>query len=95
MILNAMGNYIEERWDKALYRVAEEQFSRAVHDVEYAYEIATARPQLVTGLNDVWSSEGLGYTATIANYWNTKLRPKLESHRIAKLSTYNFDDWNK
>ena len=95
MILNAMGNYIEERWDKALYRVAEEQFSRAVHDVEYAYERITADPQQVTGLNDVWSTRGLGYAATIANYWNSTLRPKLEDHSTAKLSIYNFDDWKQ
>ena len=91
MILNTMGNYIEERWDKTLYRVAEEQFSRAVRDVEDAYELITAGPQQVSGLNDVWSAHGLGYAATIANYWNSTLRPKLEDHRIAKLSTYNFD----
>jgi hypothetical protein len=40
-----MGNYIKERWDKALYRVAEEQFASAVRDVEDAYELITAGPQ--------------------------------------------------
>jgi hypothetical protein len=93
MILNAMGNYIEERWDKALHKVAEEQFSRAVGEVEYAYELITGRPEQVMGLNDVWSARGIGYARMIANYWNSTLRPKLEDHRIAKLSTYTFDDW--
>jgi hypothetical protein len=96
LILNAMGNYIEKRWDNALYRVAEDQFSRGVHDVEYAFQLVTAGPQQqVTGLNDVWSAHGLGYAATIANYWNSTLRPKLEDHRIATLSTYNFDEWKQ
>ena len=95
MILNTMGNYIEERWDKALYRIAEKQFSAAVHDVEHAYELITAGPQQVKGLNDVWSAYGLGYATTIANYWNSSLRPKLQDHSIAKLSTYNFDNWNQ
>jgi len=79
-----MGNYIKERWDKALYRVAEEQFASAVRDVEDAYELITAGPQYVSGLNDVWSSHGLGYAAMIAIYWNSTLRPKPEGHRIAK-----------
>ena len=59
--------------------------------MEDAYELITAGPQQVSGLNDVSSTHGLGYAATIANYWNSTLRPKLEDHRIAKLSTYNFD----
>jgi len=91
MILNTMGNIIEERWDRSLYQVAEEHFSKAIAEVENAYEIITGGPQQVGGLHDVWSTSGLGYAAMIADYWNNVVRSRVKDYASAKLSTYTFD----
>jgi len=90
MILNAMGNYIEQFWDSNLYAPAEQGFTSAIAQVENAFERITGLPQLVEGLHDVWGVSGWGYASSIADYWNNTLRAKLKKYAFADLASYSF-----
>jgi hypothetical protein len=90
MILNAMGNYVEQFWDSSLYAPAEQAFTRAIAQVENAFERITGLPQEAEGLHDVWGISGWGYASTIADCWNNTLRPKLKKYAFEPLSPYSF-----
>ena len=91
MILNAMGNYVGQFWDSSLYGSAEQAFTRAIAEVENAFEWITGSPQQVEGLHDVWHVSGWNYAEKIAACWNDTLRPKLKKYAFAELSPYGFD----
>lgn len=90
MILNSIGNYIEQHWDAMLYSVSEKVFSDVLEEVERAYELVTGGPQQVAGLHDALSEAGLRYAVTLADCWNNILIPKLVRHTKDDLGPYNF-----
>jgi hypothetical protein len=91
LILRAMGTHIFEVWDRTLFGRAEHEFSRAIDEVERAFELITGRPRQVEGLHELLYVSGPDHAAKFAAYWNNTLRGKMEEHAFAKLPPYGFD----
>lgn len=91
MILNMMGNYVDQSWDSSLTGAVEAALTRAIADVEEAFELITGSAQQVHGLHDAWGADGWTYATTVTDCWNNTLRPKVAKYAYIEPNTYHFD----
>jgi hypothetical protein len=91
MILNMMGNYVAQFWDSSLTAAVEAAFTKAIADIEEAFELITGSAQQVQGLHDAWLGEGWTYATTVTNCWNNTLRAKVAKYAYIEPNSYHFD----
>jgi hypothetical protein len=92
MILNAMGNYVEQQWDPQLVVPVEAALTKAIANVEEAFEMITGLGQQVGGLHDAWHDVGWSYATTITDCWNYVLCPKLAQYAAIAPNSRHFVD---
>ena len=91
-ILNTLGNYAELLWGESLVQPVTEAISRALADVEEAFEAITGGQQSVEGLHEAWGLTGRDYAKSLADCWNGTLKAKLARHTyIDEMPHYGFD----
>lgn len=91
-ILNTMGNYVEHLWGDSMVQQGTDAISRAISDVEEAFETITGGSQSVKGLHDAWGPAGRKYSQRLAACWNDTLKDKLARHAyIDNMPHYGFD----
>ncbi len=90
-ILNMMGNYVDQFWDSSLVSPIQTAFTKAIADVEDAFELITGTGQKVEGLHDAWHGEGWKYAATVADCWNNIVRPKVAKYAYIEPNSYHFE----
>lgn len=64
-ILNMMANYVDQFWDATLSESVSAAVSKAIADLEEAFELVTGTEQQVLGLHDAWHGAGWDYAATV------------------------------
>ena len=89
-ILNMLGNYVDQNWDNSLVPAVESALSRALGEVEEAFELITGTGQQVHGLHDAWHGDGWKYTAAVSASWNNTVRPKVAKYSFVAPNTYDF-----
>lgn len=91
-ILNTLGNYVEHLWGENLVQPGTDAISRALSDVEEAFEAITGGKQSVEGLHEAWGPAGRNYAKSLADCWNDTLKAKLARHAyIDKMPHHGFD----
>jgi hypothetical protein len=91
-ILNTLGNYVEQLWGEDLVQPGTDAISRALTDVEEAFETITGGKQSVEGLHEAWGPAGRDYAQSLADSWNGTLKAKLPKYAyIDKMPHYGFD----
>lgn len=90
-ILNMMGNHVAGRGDETLVRSVEAAFTRAVAEVEEAFERITGSGQQIQGLHDAWHGDGWAYAATVADCWNSAVRGKVAKYAFIAPNGYHFE----
>jgi hypothetical protein len=90
-ILNMIGNYIDQFWDSNLVAPVQAAFTKAIADVEEAFELITGSGQQVRGLHDAWHGEGWNYAVTVTDCWNNTVRPKVAKYAYIEPNSYHFD----
>jgi hypothetical protein len=91
MVLNAMGNHAEQFWGESNIAAVMASVSRAIEEVEEAFERITGQSQQVEGLHDVWHGDGWKYAEAVSTCWNDTMRIKLKSLALEELPIYSFD----
>ncbi|MES2792854.1 MAG: hypothetical protein V4719_24795 [Planctomycetota bacterium] len=90
-ILNMMGNYVAQGWGGGLVEQVCAALTKAIADVEEAFELITGTGQQVQGLHDAWSGAGWDYAAAISDCWNSTLRQKVAKYAFIEPNSYHFD----
>lgn len=90
-VLNMMGNYVDQFWDSSLVQPVSAAFTKAIADVEEAFELITGGCQQVQGLHDAWHGEGWDYAKIVTDCWNNTLRPKVAKYAYIEPNSYHFD----
>ena len=57
-ILNMLGNYVDQNWDSRMVSDVEVALTRALGEIEEAFELITGTRQQVHGLHDAWQGDG-------------------------------------
>lgn len=91
-ILNTLGNYVEQLWGENLVQPCADAISRALSDVEGAFDAITGASQSIEGLHEAWGPAGRNYAQKLADCWNDTLKAKLARHAyIDNMPHYGFD----
>lgn len=90
-ILNMMGNFVDQFWDSSLVDPVSTAFSKAIADIENAYELITGTEQQVRGLHDAWHGVGWDYAEGITDCWNNIIRRKIANYAYIEPNSYHFD----
>jgi hypothetical protein len=91
MVLNVMGNHVAQLWGDEIADSVMAAISRAIEEVEEAFERLTGQPQQVQGLHDVWHGVGWDYAAHVCECWNRTMTRKLAPFTHFALNQYSFD----
>jgi hypothetical protein len=91
-ILNTVGNYVEHLWGESFVQPATDALTRAIAEVEEAFELITDGLQKVEGLHDAWGPAGRAFAKRLADCWNDSLKAKLARHAFVEaMPHYGFD----
>ena len=86
------GQLSERLWGENLLQRGTDAISRALSDVEEAFEAITGATQAVEGLHEAWGPAGRNYAQSLADCWNDTLKAKLARHAyIDEMPHYGFD----
>lgn len=85
IVLKSMAWFASGHWGIEYLEQIQNSVSKALEDVEAAYEVVTGTDQAIAGLHSAFGEAGDKYAQTLEDCWRNSLRDRLQAYAFQEL----------